>query len=287
MRPKRGKRLGGAPPRKRWGRTPRRGAPRRERNYGVLFLIATGLFLVGGIAGFGWMLNRQLEEGILQQRAQAMEREDWVSLAEVPPHLTRAVLIAVDPNFLERETFAPPAQGRNLTLSRSLARQLYGLDEGLDGYARELLMGPLLETHLSDRALLELYLNRVRFGERSGWEIYGVRHAAEEYFGKEPGELTAGESATLAGILLAPRIEDPERRSGAVGARRNEILRGLLEEGVIDERTFREALTERLAFQPGPAFTPMSRPAGWDREPEPIRLVAPERPPEEDSPPEG
>jgi penicillin-binding protein 1A len=133
-------------------------------------------------------------------------------------------------------------------------------------------MGPLLEARLSEAELLELYLNRVFLGEDRGWAIYGIYHAAREYFDKAPEQLTPGEAASLAGMLLPPRITDPHRQVGAVGIRRNEVLAQMLEARAITAAEHGAALQEPLGFQPGLEFMPMSRPAGWDRPPEVIRL---------------
>ena len=65
---------------------------------------------------------------------------------------------------------------------------------------------------------------------------------------------------------------------GAVGARRNEVLRRLTAAGVIDAAQARAAAAEPLAFQPGADYVPMSRPLGWKSEPQVIRLPPELRP---------
>jgi membrane peptidoglycan carboxypeptidase len=91
-------------------------------------------------------------------------------------------------------------------------------------------------------------------------------------------ELTISESATLAGMLLQPRIEDPGDKPGAVGVRRNEVLRGMLQQGSISEAEYRAALAEPLGFQPGLSRQPMSRPLDWATETRVIRLPESHRP---------
>jgi membrane peptidoglycan carboxypeptidase len=102
--------------------------------------------------------------------------------------------------------------------------------------------------------------------------VYGVQHAAQEYFGKDASRLTLSEAATLAGLLLPPRMLNPQASPGAVGARRNEVLQRMLAAGEIDGAAYAQALREPLAFQPGIDYAPMTRPAGWGKEPEVIRL---------------
>lgn len=291
MKRNQGKRLAGAPKRPgRWAAKPASPRDRPPEHRGaILFLLALGFFIVGAVAGFGWEMDRQLRGGLLRQREAAERRPDWVALEEIPAVLPRMAVAAVDPTFQERRPLQPsPDEG---TLSRDLVRQVHLLNDGLGGEARGLLMAPLLETRLSRRALLELYLNRVYFGRSGGMPVYGVHHAAREYFEKDPRRLTLGESATLAGLLLEPRLRDPERTPGAVGARRNEVLRRMLEAGVIDEGAYRAAVAEPLAFQPGVEYAPMARPLRWKEPPRVMRLPArwtpSPAPPSPGAPPEG
>jgi membrane peptidoglycan carboxypeptidase len=133
-------------------------------------------------------------------------------------------------------------------------------------------MVPLAEAQLSRRAMVEFYLNRTYLGQAGDWRVYGVQHAAEEYFGKEARRLSLSEAATLAGMLLPPRMVNPQNSPGAVGARRNEVLQRMLAAGEIDRAAYDQALREPLAFQPGIDYAPMTRPAEWGKEPEVIRL---------------
>lgn len=278
MRAAGGKRLGGAPKTARWARRPQNGGPGGERRSEILFLLGLGFLLLGGLAGFGWEMDRQVRGGILRQRAEAERRPDWVPLDRLPPALPRTVLAVVDPDFMRREPLGTEAPG--ITLPRDLVQQVHLLGDDLPGEARGLLMAPLLENRMSREELLELYLNRVYFGRSAGYPVYGVFHASREFFDKDPQELTLGETATLAGLLLRPRIEDPERAPGAVGARRNEVLRKMLDAGQIDAAAYRRATTEPLAFQPGADYPPMTRPFRWEEPPAPMRLPAEPSPPD-------
>jgi membrane peptidoglycan carboxypeptidase len=224
-------------------------------------VLAIGLFIVGGVAGFGWALDRQIRGGILQQRAEASARPDWVSLEQLPPHVPRAFLSVVDPEFMQEGSLRTGETGT--TLSRELVRQVHLLPPGLTGEARELVMAPVLENRTSKESLLELYINRVYMGHEQGEPVFGVYHAAQEFLDREPAQLTVSEAATLAGLLLKPRIENPSQKPGAVGVRRNEVLRVMLQQGHITAEQFQAAVQEPLGFQPGLARQPMSRPIDW------------------------
>ncbi len=235
----------------------------------MLLVLLVLVAVLGILTGLGWMMDQQLQEGLIEQRRAAMQRPDWVPLNTLPNYVPQAFILVVDPAFQERGTVAI---GMESTLQRELVRQVHLLDDSMAGQARQLMLSPLLEAHLSRRQILELYLNRVHLGEEEGLDVFGIHHAAREYFDKEPQELTLSEAATLAGFLLSPPLQDPRRSAGAVGARRNEVLRQMLAAGLITPQEMQAALQEPLAFQPGLQHAPMTRRPGWYNEPEPIRV---------------
>lgn len=271
------KHLGGKPPRRRRGLAgDGRARPQSSEAASLLFVLAVAFFVLGGVAGFGWSLDRQIRGGLLRQQREAVQRPDWVRLQTLPNYVPAAFVAVVDPSFIEE---GGVRRGRRTTtLSRELVRQVHLLPDDVSGEARELLMGPILEKRASRRGVLETFLNRIYLGEQRGYPVFGVHHAAREYFDKEPQQLTLGETATLAGLLLEPRITDPENRVGAVGVRRNEVLRVLLLGGLISQEQYRGAVGEPLGFQPGLEQQPMSRPADWTEPPAPIRLPEELRP---------
>lgn len=240
-----------------------------------------GLFVIGTVAGYAWALDREIRGGILRQRIEAESRPDWVTLQALPRYVPEAFLAVVQPELLARSELRPPAEGP--TLARELVRQVHMLPNSLAGETRERFMGPVLEQRLRPTEILELYLNRVYLGRQQGYPIYGIYHASREYFEKLPEDLTLGEAATLAALLLEPRIEDPQTRVGAVGARRREILRVMLLGELITPDQYREAIAEPLGFQPGLEQMPMTRPPEWGEAEEAIRLPPAWRPTPTDS----
>ena len=244
-------------------------------------VVAIALFVVGLVGGYAWALDRELRGGILAQRVEAIARPDWVALEELPAHVPRAFLAVVEPELIAGGEMLPGADGP--ALARELVRQVHLLPRSVAGVSRQRLMAPVLEQRLSPRQLLELYLNRVHLGQAQGYPIYGIHNAAREYFEKEPQQLTLGEAATLASLLLEPRIVEPSTRVGAVGARRNEVLRVMRLGELISDQEYLAAIDEPLGFQPGLAQMPMSRPLDWADPADPIRLPPAWRPSPPDS----
>ena len=257
---KRGKGLG-RKPRRRGGKLTRGKEPAKKRRRRLessqLLALGFGCLLIAIVGIFGWMMDRQLRGGLLGQRTEAMARPDWAPLASLPSYLPQAFMAVVDPTFAGGGPVRPGDAHR--TIPRELVREIHLLGTGIGGHARELVMAPLLEQRIDRTELLELYLNRVYLGTTEDFPVYGMYAGAREFFGKEPSQLTLGETASLAGLLLEPRIDRPDDVPGAVGVRRNEVLRAMLRMGYINESQLQEAVAERLAFQPGLTEMPMTR----------------------------
>src|SRR5688572_20165526 len=94
--------LGGKPTR-RGGQLTRALATERStappRSAQLLVVITVVCLIFGIVAGFTWAMDRQLRAGLLEQRAEAMQRPDWVPLVQLPPHVPQAFIAAVDPTF--------------------------------------------------------------------------------------------------------------------------------------------------------------------------------------------
>jgi hypothetical protein len=271
-----GKLLGGAPRTGKWAKQPedtRIGGRYRGSLIGVGVL---GLIVLLGIGGYLFWADLQLRGGLLRQEQEARRRPDWVPLTELPRYARDAFAAVADTTSFARRS---QRRGEPLpSVSREMVQQIHQLTDDLPDQARGQTMAPLLEARTSPDRLLELYVNRVYMGRTESWPLYGVQHAAQEYFGKDARRLTLGEAATLAGILLPPRLQDPEAEPGAVGTRRNEVLLILLNTRKIDEAAYGAARAEPLAFQPGEDYAPMSRPPDWQAEVPVIRLPEALRP---------
>ncbi|MDD3861969.1 MAG: transglycosylase domain-containing protein, partial [Candidatus Gracilibacteria bacterium] len=71
--------------------------------------------------------------------------------------------------------------------------------------AKELILAIRVEKEFSKQEILELYLNRIPYGNNA----YGCEKAAEIYFGKSAKDLTLEESAILASLPQAPSRLNP------------------------------------------------------------------------------
>lgn len=94
----------------------------------------------------------------------------------------------------------------------------------------EIFLALKMERELSKDEILELYLNKSFFGNRS----YGIAAAAEFYYGKPLEELELHEAAMLAGIPKFHSSGNPLTNPQRAGIRRDYILQRMHEVGFID-----------------------------------------------------
>jgi membrane peptidoglycan carboxypeptidase len=109
-----------------------------------------------------------------------------------------------------------------------------------DRKIREAKYAIALERRYTKKQILEKYLNISYFG--SG--VYGVGTAAQYYFHKPVRSLSLGESALLAGMVKNPQLYNPVTSPKAAKARRDVVLRRMVEVGFLDATT--AAKTVRL-----------------------------------------
>lgn len=114
----------------------------------------------------------------------------------------------------------------------------------------EILSALNLEKNYDKKDILEAYLNVLYLG--SG--CYGVRTAAETYFGKELKDLNLSECTVLASITKAPYSFNPLYNPEKNRARQKECLNKMLEQDFITKAQYDEALNYELVFSNNPNF---------------------------------
>ncbi|TCC48756.1 penicillin-binding protein [Kribbella capetownensis] len=95
-----------------------------------------------------------------------------------------------------------------------------------------------IESQLSKDEILERYLNLVNFGDGA----YGVQAAAQHYFRTTADKLTLPQAAMLAGLVKNPTGYDPTNNMARARARRDVVLKRMLELKVISLRQANQAL---------------------------------------------
>lgn len=160
----------------------------------------------------------------------------WVDLNDVPEDFVKGVWMMEDQRFFDHDGFdwkeveiavadakrtGKPVRGAS-TISMQCARSLF-LWQGRSWIRKplEAYYTVLMETVLTKRRILELYVNVIETGDG----MYGVGAAAQNYYGKPAKDLTRRQSAMIAAILPAPRHWDPRHPTQRVTRRQAIILR--------------------------------------------------------------
>jgi len=142
------------------------------------------------------------------------------------------------------------------TITQQLARGAYSLEtdrkrrgeDPVDRKLVEIFLAMRIEERYSKPQILEFYLNRIYFG--SGY--YGLRSASLGYFGKEPAELDALESATIVGVIKNPTGLSPLNDIDACRRSRNMVLDRMKRLGVISAAEAARMRVQPIELDPRP-----------------------------------
>lgn len=178
-----------------------------------------------------------------------------VQLNQVPRHMINAVLATEDARFYKhpgvdfigvaRAALAVVVTGRKVqgasTITMQVARNFYlSREKTFSRKIREMLLALKIDKYLDKDKILELYLNKIYFGNRA----YGVEAAAEVYYGKTLQQLTLAQMALLAGLPQAPSRNNPLRNPEAAIKRRDHVLDRMLELEFITKAEYQKAIHE-------------------------------------------
>lgn len=169
------------------------------------------------------------------------------SYEELPNHLIYAVISAEDKRFFSHKGFDPISLLRacwknvkNLaiiqggsTITQQLARVaiIRSNRRTLKRKLLELLAAIKLEKIADKKQILEAYLNAVYFG----YNKFGVRTAALEYFGKDVSELDLNECAYLAGLIRGPNRYCLNQNGELGNTRKDKVLELMRKNDFISE----------------------------------------------------
>jgi membrane peptidoglycan carboxypeptidase len=109
-----------------------------------------------------------------------------------------------------------------------------------------------LENKLTKKEILTGYLNIAYFGAGS----YGVEIASKRYFSKSASELTLTQAATLAGLVQNPSRYDPTQYPERAQARRDLVLKAMLNAGYITSEQADIAIAVPMSLDLNPTELP-------------------------------
>lgn len=186
------------------------------------------------------------------------ERRYPISIDQMPPYVYQAVVAVEDARFYEHSGIDPWGIARAMvsnikagrmveggsTLTQQLVKVIYlSPERKLKRKIKEVIIAYRLDKELSKEKILELYLNQVNFGRGA----YGIQAAAINYFGKKDvKDLTIAEAAMIAGIPKGPSIYAPHLNMKRAVARRNHVLKRMLEVEYITQEEYEKSVNETV-----------------------------------------
>ena len=212
---------------------------------------------------------------ILQQVHSTTDRQ-WVSFEDLPEDLLHAAVAIEDKRFYEHQGvdwittakacinmfFGGSSQFGGSTLTQQLVKNLELMEDAsadditVQRKILEIFRAQAFERIYDKNVVMEWYMNTVYFGEG----CYGVKSAAENYFGKELQDMTTAELAALIGITNNPSLFNPYRawrdNKDMNGAERNRerqltILGELYVQEWITKEEYDEAKSQIMVFKRG------------------------------------
>ncbi len=164
------------------------------------------------------------------------KRRDPVSIDDSPQALIDAILSAEDDGFyrhngvdikgllraISQLLLSGEIQSGGSTITMQVARNFFlSREQTFSRKFNEILLALKIERYLSKPEVLELYLNKIYLGNRA----YGVKAAAQVYYGLPLDQLTLAQTAMIAGLPKAPSTYNPIINPSRALIRRNWILK--------------------------------------------------------------
>ena len=190
------------------------------------------------------------------------EQRIEVPLTRISPLLIKAIVSVEDQRFYEHQGVdtirivgsalqnlreGRRAQGGS-TLTQQLARQAFlTLDKSYRRKLKEVIVAAELEAEYSKDEILELYLNKMYFGDG----LHGVEAAALGFFGRHASDVTLAQAALLAGLVKSPSTWAPTVNLDRAIARRNVVLQTMVAYGAITPAEAAAAKAEAVELQNG------------------------------------
>ncbi len=185
-----------------------------------------------------------------------IENRSYVSYEELSPNLVHAAVATEDSRFyrhsgIDFESLArvlvktvlggSSSQGGGSTITQQLAKTLYprqDVSSRIPGVStlkmvwiklKEWVTAVKLERSYTKDEIMNMYMNQIFFGSNA----YGIKAAAQTFFGKSPIDLTVEEAATLVGMVNKPTRYNPALNPDKSLARRNLVISRMEQNGFL------------------------------------------------------
>lgn len=181
----------------------------------------------------------------------------YIEYEDIPIYVKQAIISTEDKRFYKhngidyrgimRAAVAMIQDGEvtqgGSTITQQLARTVFLSNERTwERKIEEMYIAVELEKKYSKEEILEFYLNNVYFA--NGY--YGIEAAAQGYFGTDVSHLSLSQMIYLCAIPNNPTLYNPLTHADKTQARRDRILKSMLEDQVISESSYQTAVSEQI-----------------------------------------
>ncbi|WP_176222209.1 transglycosylase domain-containing protein [Tuberibacillus sp. Marseille-P3662] len=195
------------------------------------------------------------DEGQFATNAFGTNERTHVNLEQIPKLVQDAVISIEDRRFYQHLGVDPirvggavvanitegfGAEGGSTITQQLIKRAYLSPEKALTRKIKEAYLAVKLEQKKSKDQILELYLNRIYYGQGAS----GVAAAAQNYFGlgpKELDQLSLAQSAMLAGLPNAPSAYDPVEHPKKAKERRDQVLDAMVDNDKISQKEAEQA----------------------------------------------
>lgn len=201
---------------------------------------------------YGYDSNKELVELL---KLHGAENRVWIDYKDIPDAMVDAFRDLEDKRFYDHEgvdwygtVFGVISSGFSRgasTITQQLIKNLTGENgRTVSRKFYEILNALNVERFYTKQTIMEFYLNTVYLGNG----CYGIKTAAEKYFGKDVQDLNAAECAVIASITKAPADYDPLTEPDANKTRQEYCLSCMYEQESLTKEEYEEALEYELVF---------------------------------------
>ncbi len=205
------------------------------------------------------MTTVETADGEVIERIYTKNRQ-VVSIDQVPDHVQEAFTAVEDSRFREhsgvdfkgilravyKDIIAMKKVEGASTITQQLAKNVFLTNEKTwMRKTKEVMAALYLERNFTKDEILELYLNRIYFGEGT----YGIEAASRHYFQTSVSDLSIAQGALLAGLPKAPNTYSPFENPEAAEERRNVVLARMYDVGSIDAAVLKQMQGTTLAVE--------------------------------------
>ncbi|AGH82096.1 penicillin-binding protein 1B [Psychromonas sp. CNPT3] len=224
-----------------------------------------------------WSNSTRLD-ALLLTRLYSDDIEDrlFIPFEKIPDLFINTLLLMEDRNYYHHQGISPFAivrafitnfkAGRTVqggsTLTQQLAKNLFLTQKrSLWRKFQEAYIALLMDHKYSKDQLLEAYLNEVYLAQNGKTGIYGIALASHFYFSRPVNELRIEQIALLVAIIKGPSYYDPRRHPERALARRDLVLRLMVENNLIGTQDYRYSVSDALNVSARKALNKSSNPA--------------------------